>query len=474
MTNAPEEELPSDALIGRFTLRFIDRTVEREFLTDDLRRVLPVVRLSLLAGFCLYASFGLLDAYVAGPLKETLWLIRYGGVCPVLLAGFLLSFSRCFIPLAQGILATYMFVAGIGIVAMTVVTPIDIAAPYYAGLLLVVMYCANLIRLRWIYAAGVTITTFGLYQLSASWLNPIPLDVLVRNDAFLGTSVALGIYTDYIQEFHQRRDFASTRAARAAKARSDELLTRTEGASRAKSDFLAMMSHELRTPLNAIIGFADIMRRRMFGPIGSERYVSYTDDIFQSGTHLLNVINDILDLSKAEAGKLTLFEENVDFCELIDQCLRLIRERAIEAGVQLRFQRPTKPPLLRADARLMKQMVLNVVSNAVKFTLSGGSVLVCLEPAACSDALTFRVADTGIGIAADDLNRVVEPFVQVESSLSRRQGGTGLGLPLVKKIAELHGGHFAITSSLGVGTTIAITFPTDRVVRQAEFELGMA
>ena len=240
-------------------------------------------------------------------------------------------------------------------------------------------------------------------------------------------------------------------------------MKQAEIANHAKSEFLANMSHELRTPLNAILGFSEILMKQLFGPLGSERYRSYAQDIHNSSSHLLGILNSILDLSKAEAGKLTLEEEEVELPEVFSECLRMFRDRAAEKQVKLTVDLPADMPRLRADRQLVSQIVINLLSNAVKFTQNGGEVTLSLAhdgDAGCA----IRIADTGFGIAPEDLPRVVEPFVQVESAFSREYQGTGLGLPYVKKIMELHGGTLEIESALGQGTTVTAHFPVSRVV----------
>ena len=231
-----------------------------------------------------------------------------------------------------------------------------------------------------------------------------------------------------------------------------------EAASRAKSSFLATMSHELRTPLNAILGFSEIMMTETFGPLGSPNYRDYTRDIYDSGMHLLHVINDVLDLSKVEAGRLDLNRTDVDVDDTVEAALRFFRERSRKAGLTVTAEiEPDLPPLF-ADERVLRQCILNLVSNAIKFTPSGGSVAVTVrsEP----DGWTsLSVADNGIGIAEADIPRVLTPFSQADNAYVRKQEGTGLGLPLVKSFAELHDGTFAITSALGVGTTVTVRFP---------------
>ncbi|MBT5049311.1 MAG: PAS domain-containing sensor histidine kinase [Rhodospirillaceae bacterium] len=235
-----------------------------------------------------------------------------------------------------------------------------------------------------------------------------------------------------------------------------------KGASRAKSEFLANMSHELRTPLNAIIGFSDIFLHGLFGPLGDRRYQEYAKDINDSGTHLLNIINDILDLSKVEAGKLELHEEALNLAELVRATLRLLGERAINHGVRMTEDLPDHFPHLHGDDRAVKQMLINLLSNAVKFTEEGGSVTVSARQD--SGAITLTVADTGIGIHEDDIPTALEPFRQIDGSLSRQSSGTGLGLPLVKSLIELHGGTLTLVSKQGVGTTVILSFPPERTV----------
>ena len=236
-----------------------------------------------------------------------------------------------------------------------------------------------------------------------------------------------------------------------------------ELASRAKSEFLANMSHELRTPLNAIIGFAEVVLTEAYGPIGAQQYKDYINDIHGSGQHLLSVINDILDMSKIEAGEMNLAEEVIDFDEVAHSCLRLIGERAHKAGVRVSFERPPYLPLMMADKRMIKQILLNLLSNAVKFTPEGGRVLI-RSVVQRDGSVTISVIDSGIGIETADLSKVIIPFGQVDGSLQRQYEGTGLGLPLVKSMIELHGGTLELESQIGRGTTATVRVPANRVI----------
>jgi len=240
-----------------------------------------------------------------------------------------------------------------------------------------------------------------------------------------------------------------------------------EIASRTKTEFLANMSHELRTPLNAIIGFSEILKNEMFGPLGASQYEEYATDIHDSGAHLLGVINDILDFSKAEAGKLTLMERSVSLEQIVEPCLRLLRPRAEEAGVALALQLPKNMPSIRVDEIKLKQVLINLVSNAVKFTQQGGSVSVTAETVG-DGKLAIRVIDTGIGIEPADIPKALSAFGQVDSALSRKFEGTGLGLPLASSLTELHGGTLELDSTYGKGTTVTVLLPAERVVLRSD------
>jgi signal transduction histidine kinase len=234
-----------------------------------------------------------------------------------------------------------------------------------------------------------------------------------------------------------------------------------EAADRAKSAFLATMSHELRTPLNAVLGFSELMLKEVFGPLGNDRYRIYAHDIHSSGSHLLSIINDVLDLSKAASGKLELIEDWIDAREIVDSVCRLIQPRIDQAKLSLTVKMPPSGLITHADERLLKQMLLNLLSNACKFTPPNGRI----ECSVSVDAtgITFAVTDTGIGISAEHLDLVLQPFVQVDGSLSRRHEGTGLGLALVKAMAELHGGTLRLASEVGSGTTAAVILPFSRL-----------
>lgn len=240
-------------------------------------------------------------------------------------------------------------------------------------------------------------------------------------------------------------------------------MTRAEAANQAKSEFLANMSHELRTPLNAINGFSEIMASELFGPL-NEKYKGYAGDILKSGQHLLSLINDVLDMAKIEAGKMTLHYEPVSLREVCEDAVRLMRGKVQEAGLKIAVEAGDLPDI-EADQRGVKQVMLNLISNAVKFTPEGGSIVVSLKPfvgAQGEDRVRVACADTGIGIAPEDLVRLARPFEQVEGQHSKTTQGTGLGLALTKSLIEMHGGQLSMESQPGVGTVVSFDLPVKR------------
>ncbi|WP_373084326.1 sensor histidine kinase [Sneathiella sp.] len=449
-------------VIRRLSLRFVDNAVESAYNDTAVARSRAVMRLSLLSAVLIYGCFSILDFYVIPEVFETAFFIRFGVAIPIFLITLFLTYTKYYARIAQAGAAFCMLASGLSIIVMTAISDQPGNYLYYAGLTPLIIFCCCLPPTRFLYATSVTACLIISYHISAVILNPIPLLILLGNDFFLLSAAGMGVFAAYFQELAQRRDFMNMRLLEDERVKSDILAEKAQAANHSKSEFLAIMSHELRTPLNAIIGFSEILEKEMFGPLGKEQYKEYSKDINVSGQHLLSIINDILDLSKAEAGKLTLQEGAVSLADVVNSTLRIIRDHAAERGVRLSFDVPTENYELKGDPRLLAQVFLNLFSNAVKFTHKGGSVRIGFEEQ-LNGNLQVKITDTGIGIDPENIEKVFAPFVQIESSMSRSYEGTGLGLPLSKNIMELHEGSIKLDSRLGEGTSVIVEFPKKRI-----------
>jgi signal transduction histidine kinase/AmiR/NasT family two-component response regulator len=441
---------------GRFDLsepwlRFRDPEVERTFTRETFLQSMGVIRAYLLGGTALYGAFGVLDLTVGGPSTAVLLAIRWGIVCPILLAIFGLTFWKAmFLRLGQVALTASLLATGLGVVAMTALMPAPFNSEYYAGIIMVVIYAGTLIRLKYRYSVVASVILVLSYQASALWLNPIPRTMLISNDFFLGMATAVGLFSGYFQDLYIRRAYANRKAA-------DEAREAADAANRAKSEFLATMSHEIRTPLNGVLGMAQAMAMNRLSKAQRERL----QVIGHSGEMLLALVNDVLDLSKIEAGRLELDLADFDL-------------EALVRGVQANFQPMAEGKGLafsvavgegaggtwRGDAVRVRQILYNLVSNAVKFT-AAGSVEVCI--AATDAGLECAVSDTGIGISPDKVEGLFDKFVQADASTTRRYGGTGLGLAICRELCDAMGGAIDVESEPGRGSKFTVRLPLARV-----------
>ena len=421
---------------------------------------MPFIRSYLLAAIGIYVVFGFLDARVAPDSVEAMWLVRYGLAVPAMFAVFCLTFWREFSKYVQPALAFAMTSGGLGIAAMCAILPPPYHSDYYAGLIMVAVYCGTLLGMRFIYSMSVTVGMLIVYQFISLWINPVSPTDYISNNFFLTMATGVGIFSSYMLETHIRNNYVAQKIIEKKNRVMSDLLDEAEAANRAKSEFLAIMSHELRTPLNAILGFSEMLREQYMGPLGSPKYIEYAGDIHSSGSHLLAIISDILDLAKAESGKLELSESEFDLAAIIEATLKMCRTKADDGNVKLEFASASFTVF--ADERLICQVALNLVSNAVKFTPAGGPVTIAIQPSRDAGVI-LSVKDTGIGIAAKDLDRVLRPFEQVEGAMSRNHGGTGLGLPYSKRVIEIHGGTLTLSSQVNGGTTVRVELPASRV-----------
>jgi two-component system, cell cycle sensor histidine kinase PleC len=455
--SSPQIDEQSFELQGLW-LRFRDSYVEKVFTREIFAQSINFIRAYLLAGISLYIVFGFLDTLVGGVATGKLLVIRYAIVCPILLGIFCLTFFRSFYRIGQWALSAAMLSSGLGVVVMTALMPPPFNSQYFAGIIMVVIYCGSLIRLKYRYSVMISIFLVLSYQVSAIWINPIPHQMVISNDFFLVMANAVGLFSGYVQELYIRRTYASRKIIEMRSEFTTILLREADKANKAKNDFLANMSHELRTPLNAIIGFSDLIRRNVHGPINNDRYGDYIKDIHASGSNLLSIITDVLDLTRAEAGNLDMREQEVDIGELLREGMEVCQSRAQQRKLKLTLCQDNQPVFAKVDYRLFLQVVLKILSNAIKFSHENGEVRISFGGSA-EQGLLLRIADDGIGIEAKDIDRVMRPFEQVEDTYSRRNGGTGLGLPYAKKMVEIHGGRLTLKSEINRGTTVTIELP---------------
>ena len=313
---------------------------------------------------------------------------------------------------------------------------------------------------------GVQSVQIPLLSLAAIAKAQDPLVYTFMVAGVLGGLLLFGALLQRLQGLHQRE----SQMLIAAERRNKELakaITTAEAANRAKSEFLANMSHELRTPLNAIIGFSDVISGERYGALENSKYKSYAADINASGRHLLEIINDILDLAKIESGNLELNEVDVGIEDLIGETLRIVGERAQARNLIIDSHVEPRGASIHADQRALRQILLNLLSNAIKFTQPGGRISVSAEIGAAGQTI-LAIKDTGIGMKPEEIPVAMSPFEQIADVLNRQHGGTGLGLPLTKSLVELHGGSLEIVSDSGVGTTVYVRFPASRTGRQAQ------
>ncbi len=321
-------------------------------------------------------------------------------------------------------------------------------------------------------AIAITISGILIASVIGWWLTKYMTEPIIAVERAAG-AVAAGKLDTRVGQLPKYSPIEMRNLAKSFDHMMEELRSRDEGlrlathqaeaANLAKSEFLANMSHELRTPLNAILGFSEILERETYGPLGSDRYLEYSRDIRVSGQHLLDLINNVLDVSRIEAGAMKPEMEDVEILPIIESCMTMTEDRAVRGEISVDYNVPENFPLLRLDRRMTRQILINLLSNAFKFTPAGGKVTVSAIRKSEGGA-ALEVSDTGIGIAPQHLELVVQPFKQVENAMQRSHDGSGLGLYLSKTMAELQGARMEIVSQLGEGTAVTIHYPESAIV----------
>jgi signal transduction histidine kinase len=450
--------------ISAVTGEFVDKVREAGFVAYDWPQVSRQIRVAALIGGPVFLLLGYTDYAALGTSSAFYQMVVVRiGVCLAALA-FALALRRFDNPTfaSFGVFLMSVLIAGgfvIGVMIKQQGAEFR-SATIMALVLIYYFFVPN--RLLIAAAAAIFASIFYitvLIAIGAQAAEIIYITLMLSLLNVLGYYYKKALGTARRQEYDSRhREQQRNEQLEAARGESERARARAEEANTSKSRFMANMSHELRTPLNAIIGFSEIMSRQLLGPLGQPRYVEYADDVLQAGQHLLDLINDVLDLAKIEAGKTELHPELIDLSSLIFALRRLVEVQAKDAGLKLTMSVPATCPVLTADYRAVKQILLNVLSNAMKFTSPEGAIALDVRQRA-GGGIDIVVSDTGVGIAPADLERVFAPFEQVHLEMPLERRGTGLGLALVKAMMELHGGTVTISSQVSVGTTVTLHFP---------------
>lgn len=442
---------------------FADAALEREFQLAEASSALIYARYALGLAALLFASFGITDWLFAPATAMAMGAIRVVTVA-ILLAGFAATYNPRMLSWHQQVMQCGALAVGLGFAGVIALTPSNLLSLYLDCVILVIIGVFVVLRLGTLRAATTVVAIvaaldvvylacdlggmleFGVYQL------------------MMASAFAIGLFCNYIYERQRRVAYLGRRAAERqatslelALHRTAEAQMRAEQAARVKSDFVAHVSHELRTPLNAVIGFGEVLERQIFGPLGHRKYLEYARDIRESGQHLLSLINDVLDLSKIEAGRMDLHHEALTPRELVRASLVLVSGLAQARGTVVRVEVGDDLPEVVGDERAIKQMLVNLLSNALKFTPSGGDVRV--SAAVDGDAVRFAISDNGPGMTPAQVQVAMTPFGQVSGLVAQSERGTGLGLALANRLAELHGNPLSLDSTPGRGTRVTFRLP---------------
>lgn len=447
--------MPDGYEVAPLNLHFSNPETERNFQRETLAMEIPIARLSVLLGCAMLGAFVIMDWYVTPKYFWTFLEIRLLFGCPLLVALIPISLLDIGNEARRRVIACSLFIPNISVLWMLAIASPQVAALYYVGLIVIMCFLVCLWRMGHREPLAASLMSVIVFNLVAS-TDGMERSTLVTANFFLIGSALTFVYLAYSRELFQRRAFAGNDILKRERIEIERLSREAEAANRAKSAFIATMNHELRTPLNAIIGFSEILHMDSI-PIEPGQRKEYARDIHDSGQHLLKLINDILDISRAEAGMIQRIDDAFSPYNEAETVVRMLRERARRANIDLSMSEFPRNLLLNADSRLYRQALTNLVANAIKFTPEGGVVTISARTG--DGEFSVCVTDTGIGIAAEELEQMFEPFTQSDNSLTRRFEGSGLGLAIVRQIAIVHGGRAWLESKYGRGTSATIAFP---------------
>jgi signal transduction histidine kinase len=449
---------------SRWTLAFSDPAFERRFQRSWLQATRLTTRLWVACGITFLTLFTVLLMVLLPDYHQDLLWVRYGlalpfiavsqipMLCPARLHRFV-GLSYLSGSLAAYAMALYCFTHA----------HLDYNIIFFVEMATTFAFCQHYGRILFRHTLAFSLVaggaTIGAIVHEPALLGVPNAPVIVAIVSF----VLVGLFAAYTSEFFVRRSYHSMQILKAEIARSEKLAELANAANDAKSRFLAIVSHELRTPLNAILGYADTIQAGVFGPIPDERLRAAIGDIQGSGKHLLGIVDDVLDLSKATMGTMALDESVFDLSVLIGELVLAFEGECAKGGIKLYALDNPNLPQLSADRRLVRRMLSNLFSNAIKYTRGGGEIWL-LATASENEPLIIEFKDTGIGIAPEKLERAMEAFGQIDDDLNRRYEGLGVGLPLTKNLIELHGGRISVESAVGEGTRVRLTFPPERTV----------
>lgn len=446
---------PDELALNRLTLRFKNPDTEVDFRAWHLEGFVDYMLYMWALYIITYSIYGfILDYLTLG--DNLLWstFLRSGLAVPLMtLTLVLIFFNR---KIADKLSEAAVYAAGFSVIAVSILSEPPYNYAHYTGLILVIVGGASLIRVNYLHILVMQVIFFSLYALSLYYLSHATQTLIATHVSISLVAIIVILIESYSLDLSIRSGYVK-----------DRLLTeeklKFETANRAKTEFLAVMTHELRTPLTSIIGFSELMEMQLLGPLGNDKYKSYASDIHNSGKYLLDLIQDVLDLSRAEIGKVSLQESDFNLAELLVRCSRILTGKASEKNLELNIDQASANFTLHADERLIMQAIVNVLGNSVKFTPKDGHVWVSVVRDKVKGFVGISIKDDGIGISKEDLPKIAKPFVQASNIIRSEHGGAGIGLALTKKIIELHGGKIAIESELGKGTTVTLYLPETRI-----------